>query len=100
MGEIHQIGTVEFWPVSTNESRPQVPLEDLVGSLVEVRSNGADNHHLDKGILLSFEDPWLRIDSNGEILCFPVHNIRLVKVVKQPNPISPAERLLRPSGGS
>jgi hypothetical protein len=75
---------------------------ELIGNEVEVRSNTGDDDCLDSGILEAFDYPWLRIrTAKKEVLCFPVHNVRLVKLLKvlQPTtPPKPEEVLLRPLG--
>jgi hypothetical protein len=55
-------------------------IERLVGQQVQVWSNSAGQGFTDAGILVSFDYPWLviRADS-GELFCFPVHNVRLMK---------------------
>jgi hypothetical protein len=74
-------------------------IEDLLGNRVRVFSNGAAN--ADEGILESFEYPWVRIRTKDDtILCFPVHNIRLLKLVERLLPYEPGETLLRPLEGN
>ncbi len=48
--------------------------------------------------MLAFEYPWVRIESKGEVLCFTVYNVRLVKLVKRLTPQQSSDLLLRPSG--
>ena len=58
-------------------------LGELIGNEVEVRSNSGDDDCCDHGVLEAFDYPWIRIrKSDKEVLCFPCHNIRLVKVTK------------------
>ena len=58
-------------------------LESLIGHRVQVWSvGGSGQGFTDTGILDGFDDPWLRLRTNdGEVLCFPVHNVRLVKLL-------------------
>jgi hypothetical protein len=75
-------------------------LGELIGNEVEVRSNSGDDDCCDHGILESFDYPWIRVrKSDRELLCFPVHNIRLVKVTKWlvRRQVKPEETLLRPA---
>jgi hypothetical protein len=53
-------------------------LSDLIGQRVEIWDEG--NNFRDRGTLVAFDDPWVRIESaEGDVLCFPVYNVRLVK---------------------
>src|SRR5262245_40759078 len=97
VGDTREAGKVEFGAAAQLQANSG--LDELIGSLVEVRTNGADNNHTDKGVLLGFEYPWLTLDSNGDTLCFPIHNIRLVKLVKKLSFPKPTDKLLRPSDG-
>ena len=73
-------------------------IEDLLGNKVRVFSINVPNG--DEGVLESFEYPWVRIRSKDDnILCFPVHNIRLLKLVERLHPYEPRETLLRPLEG-
>jgi hypothetical protein len=67
-------------------------LQDLVGQRVRVWSAGANQ---DEGWLEGYDYPWLRIRNNaGEVLCFPAHNVRLVKALERAagdHHLSPAE---------
>jgi hypothetical protein len=75
-------------------------LEELIGNEVEIRSNSGDDDCCDYGVLEAFDYPWVKVrKSEREILCFPVHNIRLVKVTKWLNrkPRKIEEVLLRPA---
>ena len=73
---------------------------ELIGNEVEIRSNSGDDDCCDYGVLEAFDYPWVRIrKSEKDVLCFPVHNIRLVKVSKWlvKRQIRPEEALLRPA---
>ena len=73
-------------------------LGELIGHRVEVRSHSGEGDAADEGVLESFDYPWLCLrKGKDEILCFPVHNIRLVKLLKRLKPPTPADILLRPS---
>ena len=56
-------------------------LQQLIGQRVQVWTNGAQQGFTDTGTLVAFEDPWLVLSADGEVLCFPLHNIRLIKVL-------------------
>lgn len=57
-------------------------LTELVGHTVEVISMEGHDRYTDVGTLESFQTPWLNIrKKSGELLCFSIHNIRLVKLV-------------------
>ncbi len=57
-------------------------LTELLGHNVEVISMEGHDRYTDVGTLESFLSPWLNVrKKNGELLCFSVHNIRLVKLV-------------------
>jgi hypothetical protein len=56
-------------------------MRDLIGQRVEVWSVGTDMAYHDTGTLEAFEYPWIRLRSDSdEVMCFPVHNVRLVKL--------------------
>lgn len=71
-------------------------IKDLFDNLVEVRSISGQGVSVDQGILIAFDYPWVRLDKKGEVLCFPVHNIRLMKLVKRLHEPAPEDMLLRP----
>jgi hypothetical protein len=76
-------------------------LFELIGNEVEVRSNSGDDDCCDYGLLEAFDYPWIRIrKSEKDVLCFPVHNIRLIKVTKwlTHKIQKPEQVLLRPAG--
>jgi hypothetical protein len=55
-------------------------LQDLVGTVVELRSNAAGAEHTDRGTLEAVNDRWCRMRAaDGSVLCFPIANVRLVK---------------------
>jgi hypothetical protein len=56
-------------------------IKELIGQRVEVWSVGTDTPYHDTGVLEAFDYPWIRIlgDAN-EVMCFPVHNVRLLKL--------------------
>ncbi len=54
---------------------------DLIGKQVEVRSQYGGGEGVDRGILEVYDYPWIRLrKDNNEILCFPVQNVRMVKL--------------------
>jgi hypothetical protein len=58
-------------------------LKDLIGKRVEVWSQTGDYHYTDDGTLEAFEYPFIRLRTyGGDLLCFPVYNVRLVKLVE------------------
>jgi hypothetical protein len=73
----------------------------MVGVKVAVRSNPTGSSDCeDVGILEDFDYPWVRLrKSKTEVICFPVHNIRLVKNLEPLKKVTvPAqEALLRPA---
>ena len=56
-------------------------LKDLVGRRVEVFDARGTFH--DRGTLVGFDDPWLRLENEAGVLLFPVHNVRLVKLLER-----------------
>ena len=71
-------------------------LEGLIGKRVVIHSNTGDDNERDEGILEAFDYPWVRLNKGkGEILCFPVHNVRLIKLLERYQPES--NTLLRPA---
>src|SRR5437763_182671 len=56
-------------------------LRDLIGRRVEIWD--ARGSFRDRGTLVAFEDPWIRVESDGEVLCFPVQNVRLMKLLQE-----------------
>jgi hypothetical protein len=76
-------------------------IEDMVGVRVAVRSNPTGSSDCeDVGILEDFDYPWVRLRKNDrEIICFPVHNIRLIKNLEPLKKLSvhAGEGLLRPA---
>jgi hypothetical protein len=56
-------------------------IQQLVGQRVQVWTNGAQQGFTDTGTLVAFEDPWLVVHADSGLLCFPLHNVRLVKAV-------------------
>ena len=72
---------------------------DLLGVKVSVRSILGNGDAEDIGILEEYDHPWVRLrTTDREVLCFPVHNIRLVKNLEplKKVEIAPGEALLRP----
>lgn len=56
----------------------------LVGQKVQVWSTGGSQVYSDSGMVVAFDDPWLMLQGDdGHLLCFPVHNIRLVKLPRE-----------------
>lgn len=52
----------------------------LIGQEVQVWSMGGTQVYTDTGVVTAFDDPWLMLQGkDGQLLYFPVHNIRLVK---------------------
>lgn len=76
-------------------------IEDMAGVKVAVRSNPTGSSDCeDTGILEDFDYPWVRLrKGRNEVICFPVHNIRLMKNLEPLKKVSvPAgESLLRPA---
>jgi hypothetical protein len=73
-------------------------LADLIGNRVRVWALAGNDCSSDEGILEVYDDPWVRIRTDaGEILCFPVHMIRLLKLTRRLKPLEPRENLLRPA---
>lgn len=76
-------------------------LDELIGHRVSVRSNSGDSHCEDTGILEAFDYPWIRLRKGKDaLLCFPVHNVRLVELVRRLKTKArrrPDELLLRPA---
>ncbi|RYX86213.1 hypothetical protein EON83_03045 [bacterium] len=55
-------------------------LKDLVGKHVEVRSRAGDGGFRDEGRLVDYDERWIKLDKGaGEVLYFPIANVRLVK---------------------
>ncbi len=53
-------------------------LEELLGKTVEVRSGNTDCH--DDGQLLAYDERWIKLaKETGEVIYFPIANIRLIK---------------------
>lgn len=56
-------------------------LADLVGQQVEVTSIEGQDRYVDAGTLESYVYPWVQLrKKSGEVLCFTVYNIRLIKL--------------------
>ncbi len=55
-------------------------LRDLIGQRVEVWD--AQNTFHDRGMLVGYEEPWVRLENEDGVLCFPVYNIRLLKLLR------------------
>lgn len=73
-------------------------LSELIGHQVDVRSRVWNGEASDEGILEAYDYPWIRLrKGKDELLCFPVHNIRFVKMLKRFAPPGPGDILLRPS---
>jgi|HubBroStandDraft_4_1064222.scaffolds.fasta_scaffold1221394_1 hypothetical protein len=57
-------------------------LAELIGQQVEVTSLEGQDRFLDSGTLESYLHPWIYLrKKNGELLCFPAYNVRLIKAV-------------------
>src|SRR5687768_14174235 len=72
---------------------------DLIGVKVAVRSNPTGSSDCeDTGILEDYDYPWVRLKKGKEIICFPVHNIRLIKALEPVKKLQldAEEALLRP----
>ncbi len=86
--------------MSEMEFMPNTAIMDLIGVKVSVRSNPTGSSDCeDSGILEDYDYPWIRLRKpKGEIICFPVHNIRLIKNLEPVKKvqIAPGEALLRP----
>ena len=55
-------------------------LQGLLGQRVRVESTTGDARFTDDGKLEAYEYPWVRLRKDGgEVLCFPVYHIRLIK---------------------
>jgi YD repeat-containing protein len=72
---------------------------DLIGNLVQVRSRGGQTEYTDQGVLVSADDQWLRLDKDGEALCFPLYSVRLVKLIEWLHQPEPKDVLMRPVDG-
>jgi hypothetical protein len=60
------------------------PLAELIGQPVEVTSMEGQDRYVDVGTLESYAYPWVQLrKKNGELLCFPVHNIRIIKYINK-----------------
>lgn len=54
-------------------------LRELLGKRVIVYS-GENNAYSDKGTLEAYDGNWVRLRvPSGDLLCFPIYNIRLLK---------------------
>ena len=72
----------------------------MLGRRVEVRSNSGDDDHYDIGTLESYHEPWLRLRVGNDLLCFPIYNVRLVKLLERlpaEDQNGPKRTLLRPT---
>ena len=58
-------------------------LTDLIGQRVEIWDE--QGNFRDRGTMVAFDDPWVRLEADGEVLCFPVYNVRLLKRVGPPD---------------
>lgn len=53
-------------------------LQELLGKSVEVRSGDAD--YDDEGQLLAYDEHWIKLAKvSGQVMYFPIANIRLIK---------------------
>ncbi len=58
-------------------------LEELLGRTVEVRSQSDGANSRDDGKLVAYDERWIKIQkSYGEVLFFPIANVRLLKPLK------------------
>ena len=56
------------------------PLQELIGQPVEVTSMEGHDRYVDTGTLESYIYPWVLLrKKTGELLSFPVFNIRIIK---------------------
>ena len=73
-------------------------MDDLIGLRVAVYTNAADNNHVDEGVLVAYDFPWLRIlKSKNETLCLSVFNVRIVKLLEPWAKPPESKTLLRPA---
>ncbi len=58
-------------------------LRDFIGQYVEIRSQYGQSEGTDRGILQAYDYPFIRLRKDtGETFCFPVQNVRIVKLLK------------------
>ena len=56
-------------------------LAEFIGHQVDVTSLEGQDRFVDTGTLEAYTYPWVQLrKKNGELLCFPVQNIRLIKL--------------------
>jgi|SwirhisoilCB2_FD_contig_41_12548396_length_256_multi_22_in_0_out_0_1 hypothetical protein len=61
------------------------PLSELIGQPVEVTSMEGHDRYVDTGTLESYVYPWVLLrKKTGELLSFPVFNIRIIKHTTRP----------------
>ena len=61
------------------------PLAELIGQPVEVTSMEGHDRYVDTGTLESYVYPWVLLrKKTGELLSFPVFNIRIIKHTTRP----------------
>jgi hypothetical protein len=54
--------------------------ESLIGESVQIWSNSAQQGYTDTGTLVGYDEPWVLLRTEaGDLLCFPIYNVRLVK---------------------
>lgn len=57
-------------------------LKDMVGSRVAVWSLAGSQEHRDDGILREVDSHMLMLEAGGEMLYFPLNNVRLIKILQ------------------
>lgn len=58
-------------------------LKEHLGTSVEVRTQLGNYDYSDQGVLLAFDDRWVQLQKEtGEIIFFPIANIRLLKLLE------------------
>ncbi len=56
-------------------------LRNEIGKTVRIWSVSGESEVSDEGTLEGFDDPFIRLRKGSELLLFPVHRIRLMKLV-------------------
>lgn len=63
------------------EAEKKEVLAEMQGKLVQIWAGGGAFHR--QGILVGYDDMWVRMESNNEVLCFPIYSVALIKLVAQ-----------------
>lgn len=73
-------------------------IAEMIGNEVAIWSNAVGRDYMDQGILLAYDDPWVKIrKEEGDILCFCVYNVRIVKLLRRLHKPEPKDVLVRPA---